>query len=79
MSDAISVEHRTCQGPVSAAEPLGNLRRQGLAVEAIVATYYAHEFEKAAGNLLAEGIPTRQLRDREGIATMCKEYVLSRK
>lgn len=61
------------------AVALGNLRRQGLAVEAIVATYYDHEFEKAAGNLLGEGIPARQLRDREGIATMCKDYVLSRR
>ncbi len=60
------------------AVALGNLRRQGFAVEAIVITYYDHEFEKAAGNLLAEGVPPRQLRDREGIATMCRDYVLSR-
>ncbi len=60
------------------AVALGNLRRQGFAVEAIVVAYYDHEFEKAAGNLLAEGVPPRQLRDREGIATMCRDYVLSR-
>ena len=60
------------------AVALGNLRRQGYAVEAIVITYYDHEFEKAAGNLLAEGVAPRQLRDRESIATMCRDYVLSR-
>ncbi len=61
------------------AVALGGLRRQGFAVEAIVVAYYDHEFERAAGNLLAEGIAARQLRDREGIATMCREFVLSRK
>ena len=60
------------------AVALGNLRRQGFAVEAIVITYYDHEFEKAAGNLLAEGVPPRQLRDREAIATICRDYILSR-
>lgn len=60
------------------AVALGNLRRQGFAVEAIVLTYYEHDFEKAAGKLLAEGIPPRQLRDREGIATMCRDYILTR-
>ncbi len=60
------------------AVALGSLRRQGFAVEAIVTTYYDHDFEKAAGNLLAEGIPPRQLRDREGIATICRDYILSR-
>ena len=60
------------------AVALGNLRRQGFAVEAIVITYYDHEFEKAAGNLLAEGVAPRQLRDREAIATVCRDYVLSR-
>jgi uncharacterized protein (DUF58 family) len=63
---------------VETAVALGNLRRQGFAVEAIVITYYDHEFEKAAGNLLAEGVAPRQLRDRDGIATMCRDYVLSR-
>jgi len=60
------------------AVALGNLRRQGFAVEAIVTAYYEHDFEKAAGNLLAEGVPPRQLRDRDGIATMCRDYVLTR-
>jgi uncharacterized protein (DUF58 family) len=60
------------------AVALGNLRRQGFAVEAIVITYYDHEFEKAAGNLLTEGVPPRQLRDREAIATICRDYILSR-
>jgi uncharacterized protein (DUF58 family) len=63
---------------VDTAVALGNLRRQGFAVEAIVITYYDHEFEKAAGNLLAEGVPPRQLRDREGVATICRDYILTR-
>lgn len=55
-----------------AAIALGNLRRRGFAVEAIVNTYYEHDFEKAAGRLAAQGITSRHLRDRDGIADLCR-------
>ena len=57
------------------AVALGNLRRRGFAVTAIVHAYHIHDFEKAAGLLAAERIEARHLRNNEGIATMCRDYV----
>ncbi len=54
---------------------LGNVRRRGFAVTAIVAAYSIDEFEKAAGLLAAEGVAARHLRDNDGVATMCRDYV----
>ncbi len=56
---------------------LGNLRRRGLAVTAIVNLYDHEDFAPAAGRLQAEGIEARHLRDREGIVTICRHYVLT--
>jgi uncharacterized protein (DUF58 family) len=58
------------------AVSLGNLRRNGFAVSAILNIYEAHDFAQAAGRLAAEGIQSRQLKDREGIPTVCRNYVL---
>lgn len=58
------------------AVSLGNLRRRGFAVAAIVNAYHLHEFEKAAGMLLAEGVEARHLVDQAGIATICRQQVL---
>jgi len=55
---------------------LGNLRRRGLAVTAIVNLYDQGDFEQASARLLAEGIEARHLRDREAIVTICRNYVL---
>ncbi len=60
------------------AVALGGLRRQGFAVEAIVVAYYDHEFRTRRRQPPRRDW-RRQLRDREGIATMCREFVLSRK
>lgn len=57
---------------------LGNLRRSGFAVTALVNVYDELEFAAAAGPLMAEGIDVRQLKDREGISTICREHVLGR-
>ncbi|MGO8746007.1 MAG: DUF58 domain-containing protein [Thermoguttaceae bacterium] len=57
------------------AVALGNLRRRGFAVTAIVHTYHIHDFEKAAGLLAAEKVEARHLRNNEGIATMCRDYI----
>lgn len=56
---------------------LGNLRRRGLAVTAIINLYDHEDFVGAAGRLQAEGIEARHLRDREGIVTICRHYVLT--
>ncbi len=57
------------------AMALGNLRRGGYAVEAIITLYDDEEFAQAAGKLLAEGVGARQLKQREGIATLCQNYL----
>jgi hypothetical protein len=55
---------------------LGNLRRQGFAVTAIVNAYDNYEFSQSAGPLIAEGIQTLQLRNEDEIPTVCREFVL---
>jgi uncharacterized protein (DUF58 family) len=59
-----------------AAVALGNLRRRGLAVTALVNVYHLHEFEKAAGMLLDEGIDARHLSDEAAVTTICREHAL---
>ena len=63
--------------PEETAVTLGNLRRRGFAVTAIVNIFDQYEFEQASARLLAEGIEVRQLKDKEGIATICRNYVLA--
>jgi uncharacterized protein (DUF58 family) len=50
---------------------LGNLRRRGFAVTAIINVFEGHDFAKLAAPLIAERIDARQLRDREAIPTVC--------
>ncbi len=57
---------------LEAAVALGNLRRRGFAVSAIVATSQVHEFETSARLLAAEGISARQLTNPSEIATLCR-------
>lgn len=59
-----------------AALALGNLRRRGMAVTAIVNIYDEYDFARVAGPLVAERIDVRQLRDRAGINRMCQKLVL---
>ncbi len=61
----------------AAAIALGGLRRQGLAVEALVNVFGEFDFEDAAAPLVAEGIPVRQLRDEASIAELCRQQVLT--
>lgn len=58
------------------AVALGNLRRHGFAVTAVLNVYGVSDFEESAGRLLAEGIETRHLNDRASIPTLCRDYVL---
>jgi len=62
--------------PTETAVTLGNLRRRGFAVTAIVNIFDEYEFKQASARLLAEGIEVRQLKDKDGIATICRSYVL---
>lgn len=55
---------------------LGELRRQGYAITAVINVYEEDEFAHASGPLLAAGIPTRHLKDEEGVVEVCRQYVL---
>jgi len=62
-------------GPETVAV-LANLRRRGFAVSVVLNTFEVHDFETAAGRLVAEGIETRHLEDKSAVATVCRDYVL---
>jgi hypothetical protein len=55
---------------------LGNLKRQGFAITAIVNVYDEHDFAVASGPLLAVGISTHHLRDEHAVAEVCRRFVL---
>ncbi|MCC9608850.1 DUF58 domain-containing protein [Blastopirellula sp. JC732] len=62
---------------VETALALGNLRRAGYTVTAIINIFDEYEFAQAAGKLLAEGIRCRQLNNLENISTICQEQAFS--
>ena len=55
---------------------LGELRRQGYAITAVINTYEEDDFAHASGPLLAYGIPTRHLKDETAVVEVCRQYVL---
>jgi uncharacterized protein (DUF58 family) len=55
---------------------LGNLRRRGLAVEALLNLWDDYDFAQASGPLLAQGIATRHLKDEAGLMELCRRQVL---
>lgn len=55
---------------------LGNLRRRGYAVTAILNTYDPIEFASMSGLLIAQRVETRQLVDEASVATICSNFVL---
>lgn len=55
---------------------LGNLRRRGYAVTAILNTYDPFEFASMSGMLLAQRVETRQLADEASVSTICSNFVL---
>ena len=61
---------------IDSAVALGELRRKGLAVTAILNLYDDTEFERASAQLAAEGIEARHLKSYETLPTLCREYVL---
>jgi uncharacterized protein (DUF58 family) len=59
-----------------AAIALGNLRRRGLAVAAILNIFDDQHFAEASAYLLSEGVETRHLKDRAAIPRVCMNCVL---
>jgi uncharacterized protein (DUF58 family) len=59
-----------------AAVALGNLRRGGFAVTAIINTYEDHDYAEAAGKLLAERLDTRHLKDELAVSEICRMHAL---
>jgi uncharacterized protein (DUF58 family) len=63
-------------GSKESAIALGNLRRRGFAVTALLSLYDEWEFADAAGPLLAEGIEVRQLKDESSISEVCRRLAI---
>lgn len=59
------------------AVALGNLRRRGFAVTAILNLHDEYDFSVASGPLLAEGIETRHLKDPTSVADICRGFALA--
>ena len=55
---------------------LGNLRKQGFAVTAIVNVYEETRYAELAGPLVAEGIEVRQLKEFAAIPTLCSRCLV---
>jgi uncharacterized repeat protein (TIGR01451 family) len=55
---------------------LGNLRRRGFAVTAILNIYEEYDFAGASGPLLAQGVETRHLREESAIVELCRRFIL---
>jgi hypothetical protein len=63
--------------PVETALALGNLRRRGFAVTAVLIMMDEREVERGYGRLVAEGIrDVRHLASEDGIAELCRQQVL---
>lgn len=60
--------------PVATSLALGNLRRRGFAVTAVLLMLSDEQLEKAYGRLLAEGIrDVRHLKDEAGLPQLCRQ------
>jgi len=55
---------------------LGNLKRRGFSVAAIVNLYEEYDFAEASGPLLAQGIETHHLKSEATIVDMCRRFLL---
>ena len=59
-----------------AAIALGNLKRRGFAVEAILNLYDEYDFAIASGPLLSQGIATHHLKGEADVPDMCRRFLL---
>ncbi len=55
---------------------LGNLKRRGFAVTAILNLWEEYDFAEASGPLLAQGIETRHLKEEAAIVGICRGFAL---
>ncbi len=55
---------------------LGNLRRRGIAVTAIINIFEEHHFAEMSAHLLSERVETHHLKDRAAIPAVCMDSVL---
>lgn len=55
---------------------LGNLRRHGYAVEAILNMYDPLDFARASALLLEQGIAAHHLQDENAVPSVCRQFVL---
>ena len=62
-------------GHVESAIALGNLRRRGFAVTAILNLFDDWDYATAAGAYLAEGIATRHLKEEASIPEICRRLL----
>jgi uncharacterized repeat protein (TIGR01451 family) len=53
---------------------LGDLRRRGMAVTAVLNLYGEEAFVEAAARLLAQGIGASHLHDREAVVNVCRQF-----
>ncbi|MGE0610080.1 MAG: DUF58 domain-containing protein [Pirellulales bacterium] len=58
------------------AVALGNLRRRGFAIAAIVNLYEDSDYSRCAGLLLGEGIESRHLKDEQALSGICSRLVM---
>jgi hypothetical protein len=58
------------------AVALGNLRRRGFAVTALVNVFEDRDYAEAAGKLIAERIEVRHLRDDAALTEICRSHVV---
>lgn len=63
-------------GSTESAIALGNLRRRGFAVTALLNLHDEWDYAEAAGPLLAEGVETRHLKDENSIVEICRQMAL---
>ncbi len=59
-----------------AAVALGNLRRRGFAVTAVLNMFEEREYAEAAGKLLEERVESRHLKDEACVSSVCRSYIL---
>src|SRR5262249_19486467 len=72
-----TVVARLPRGPAATAPTLGNLRRQGFAVTAVLILLDDDRFERAYGRLAAEGVrDVRHLRDEAELPDLCRQQVM---
>ena len=62
--------------PVETAWALGNLRRRGFAVSAVLVMFDQHESSVCLGRLIAEGLDARHVTSEAGLAALCHQQLV---